>query len=155
MSRFLFHFFYLKTFLIIQRYNIKVKRSIFIDQILRNTFPVKFYHFSLVNWTAATESATSYEYAHCTWYAMLIIKTTVYFSILTGIMNGSVMYRSKAALLVVWPEALPLTDSCLSSLPAFEYRPWQVRKLQMTFGKAVVFVRYSGFLHHLQLTSYD
>ena len=71
MNRFLFNFFYLKTSIRIQRYNINVKRSIFISRILRNTFPVKFYyHFSLVNWTAATESATSSEHAHCAWYEM-------------------------------------------------------------------------------------
>ena len=67
MNRFLFNFFYLKTSISIQRYNIKVKRSIFISRILRNTFPVKFYyHFSLVNWTSS-------EHAHCAWYEMLII----------------------------------------------------------------------------------
>ena len=71
MNRFLSNFFYLKTSISIQRYNIKVKRSIFISRILRNTFPVKFYYdFSLVNWTAATESATSSEHAHCAWYEM-------------------------------------------------------------------------------------
>ena len=48
--------------------------SIFINRIFRNTFPVKlYYHFSLVNWTAATESATSYEHAHCAWYGLLIM----------------------------------------------------------------------------------
>ena len=74
MNRFLFNFFYLKTSISLQRYNIKVKRSIFISWILRNTFPVKFYyHFSLVNWTAATECATSSEHAHCAWYEMLIM----------------------------------------------------------------------------------
>ena len=51
-----------------------MKLSISINRILRNTFPVKFYyHFSLVNWTAATESATSYEHAHCAWYGLLIM----------------------------------------------------------------------------------
>ena len=46
-----------------------MKSSIFINRILRNTFPINFYyHFSLVNLTAATESATSYEHAHCAWY---------------------------------------------------------------------------------------
>ena len=44
------------------------------NRIFRNTFPVKFYyHFSLVNWTAATESATSHENAHCAWYGLLIM----------------------------------------------------------------------------------
>ena len=48
-----------------------MKLSIFINRIFRNTFPVKlYYHFSLVNWTAATESATSYEHAHCAWYGL-------------------------------------------------------------------------------------
>ena len=71
-------FFNWKTFISIQRYNIKVKSSIFINRILRNTFPVKFYyHFSLVNWTAATESATSYEHAHCAWYGLLIMPTLI------------------------------------------------------------------------------
>ena len=51
-----------------------MKLSIFINRIFRNTFPVKFYyHFSLVNWTAATESAASYEHAHCAWYGLLIM----------------------------------------------------------------------------------
>ena len=66
--------FYLKTSITIRRYNIKVKRYIFISRILRNTFPVKFYyHFSLINWTAATECASSSEHAHCAWYEMLIM----------------------------------------------------------------------------------
>ena len=35
--------------------------SIFINRILRNSFPKKFYHHcSLANWTAGPESATSY-----------------------------------------------------------------------------------------------
>ena len=42
---------------------------IYINRILRNSFPINYYyHFSLVNLTAATESATSYEHAHCAWY---------------------------------------------------------------------------------------
>ena len=75
MNRFFIDFFLFENIHIsIQRYNIKVKRSIFISRILRNTFPVKsYYYFSLVNWTAATESATSSEHAHCAWYEMLIM----------------------------------------------------------------------------------
>ena len=54
-----------------------MKLSIFINRILRNTFPVKlYYHFSLVNWTAATESAASYEHAHCAWYGLLMMYLT-------------------------------------------------------------------------------
>ena len=34
-----------------------------------------YYHFSLVNLTAATESATSYEHAHCAWYTKLLMDT--------------------------------------------------------------------------------
>ena len=60
-----------------------MKSSILINRILRNRFPVKFYyHFSLVNWTAATESATSYEHAHCAWYAMLIMPKMISFGIM-------------------------------------------------------------------------
>ena len=52
-------------------------------------------------------------------------------------------------------KALPLTSSCFSPLPGLESKPGHVRKLPVTWGQAVVFAGYSGFLHHLQLASHD
>ena len=51
----------------------------------------------------------------------------------------------------VLSKAVPLTASFLSQLPGFESWPRVVRKLPAT----VVFVRYSSFLHHLQLASHE
>ena len=48
-----------------------------------------------------------------------------------------------------------LTARCLSPLLGFESRPGHVRKLPVTWGKAVVFAGYSGFLHYLQLASHE
>ena len=55
----------------------------------------------------------------------------------------------------VWSKAPPLTARCLSPLPRFESRPGHVRKLPVTWGKAVVFAGYSGFLHYIQLASHE
>ena len=52
-------------------------------------------------------------------------------------------------------KALPLTASCLSPLPGLESRLGQVRMLPATWGWAVVFTRYSGFLHQLKLAGHD
>ena len=42
--------------------------------------------------------------------------------------------------------------SCLLPLPRFEsLEIGGLRKLPVTWGKAVIFARYSGFLNHLQL----
>ena len=55
-----------------------MKSSIFINRILRNTFPINsYYHFSLVNLTSATQSATSYEHAHCAWYTKSLMNILV------------------------------------------------------------------------------
>ena len=59
------------------------------------------------------------------------------------------------ALTAVWSKAPPLTARCLSPLPGFESRPGHVRKLPVTWGWAVVFAGYSGFLHYLQLASHE
>ena len=56
--------------------------------------------------------------------------------------------------MTVWSRALPLTASCLSPLPGFESWPEHVRKLPVTWGEAVVFARYSAFLHQFQLASH-
>ena len=58
--------------------------------------------------------------------------------------------------MVVWSKTLPLTASCLLPLTGFESWPGHVRKLPVTnWGQAVVFIRYSGFLHHLQPASHN
>ena len=57
--------------------------------------------------------------------------------------------------MAMWSKALPLTDSCLSPLPMFEFRSGQVRKLPVTWGKMVVFAGYSSFLHKFRLASQD
>ena len=57
--------------------------------------------------------------------------------------------------MAVWSKALPLAASCLSQLSRFDPHPGHVRKLPVTWGKAVVFARYSGFLRPLQLASHD
>ena len=51
--------------------------------------------------------------------------------------------------MAVWSKVPPLTARCLSPLPVFETRPGHVRKLPVTWGWAVVFAGYSGFLHYL------
>ena len=58
-------------------------------------------------------------------------------------------------MMAVYSKALPLTASCLSTLPGFESHPGHVRKLPVTWGKAVVFAGYSSFFHQLQLASHD
>ena len=69
MNRFVFNFFLFVNIYKYSKIHYQGELSIFINRIFRNTFPVKLYYdFSLVNWTAATESATSYEHAHCAWY---------------------------------------------------------------------------------------
>ena len=57
--------------------------------------------------------------------------------------------------MAVWSKAPPLTAHCLSPLPGFKSRPGHVRKLPVTWGWAVVFAGYSGFLHYLQLASHE
>ena len=57
--------------------------------------------------------------------------------------------------MAVWSKILQLTASCLSPLPGFEPQSGQVRKLPVTWGKAVVFTKYFGFLHYLQLANHD
>ena len=57
--------------------------------------------------------------------------------------------------MAMWSKALPLTANCLSPPPGFESRPGFVMKLTVTWGYAVVFAAYSGFLHHLQLANYE
>ena len=59
------------------------------------------------------------------------------------------------ALTAVWSKAPLLTARCLSPLLGFESRPGHVRKLPVTWGKAVFFTGYSGFLHYLQLASHE
>ena len=59
------------------------------------------------------------------------------------------------ALTAVWSKAPPLIARCLSPLPWFESQPGHVGKLPVTWGQAVVFVGYSGFLHYLQLASHE
>ena len=58
------------------------------------------------------------------------------------------------ALTTVWSKAPPPTARCLSPLPGFESQPGHVRNLPVTWGYAVVFAEYSGFLHYLQLASH-
>ena len=53
------------------------------------------------------------------------------------------------ALVTAWYMVLPLTANCLSPLPGFESCPGHVRKLPVTWGKAVVFAWYYGFLSPL------
>ena len=53
------------------------------------------------------------------------------------------------------PKALPLIACCLSPLPGFKSQPGHVGKLPVTWGQAVVFAGYSGFLHYLQLASHE
>ena len=53
------------------------------------------------------------------------------------------------------PKAPPLIACCLSPLPGFESQPGHVGKLPVTWGQAVVFAGYSGFLHYLQLASHE
>ena len=62
---------------------------------------------------------------------------------------------SRSTLTAVWSKAPPLTVRCLSPLSGFESRPGHVRKLPVTWGQAVVFAGYSGFLHYLQLASHE
>ena len=57
--------------------------------------------------------------------------------------------------MAVWSKALPLTDSYLSPLSGFIYCLGHVRKLPVTWGKVVVFVGYSSFLHQSQLASHN
>ena len=59
------------------------------------------------------------------------------------------------ALMAVWFKAPPPTARCLSPQPGFESRLGVVRKLPVTWGKVVVFAGNSGFLHYLQLASYE
>ena len=60
------------------------------------------------------------------------------------------------ALIVVWSKALPLTPSCLSLLSGLESQPeHDMRKLPVTWCKAVVSAGYSGFLQQLQLASHE
>ena len=63
--------------------------------------------------------------------------------------------ESGPTLMAELSKALPLTASYLSPLPEFESRPGHFRKLTVTRGHAVVFARYYGFLHHIQLASHD
>ena len=56
------------------------------------------------------------------------------------------------ALTAVWSKAPP---RCLSPLHGFESQPGHVGKLPVTWGQAVVFAGYSGFLHYLQLASHE
>ena len=42
-----------------------------------------------------------------------------------------------------------------AQLSGFESWPGHVRKLPVTWGKAVVFAGYFGFLHYLQLASHE
>ena len=54
----------------------------------------------------------------------------------------------------VWSKVSPLTTRCLSPLPGFESRPGHVSDLGLGGGFSqgtVVFARYCGFLHYLQL----
>ena len=62
---------------------------------------------------------------------------------------------SGPALTAVWSKAPPLTPRCLSPLSGFESRPGHVRELPVTWGSAVVFAGYSGFLHYIQLASHE
>ena len=55
----------------------------------------------------------------------------------------------------LWSKVLPLTARCLSPLPRFESWPGHVRKLPVTWGKAVVFAGYSGFLHYIQVARHE
>ena len=57
--------------------------------------------------------------------------------------------------MAVWSKVLPLTASYLSPLSGFESHPRHVVKLPVTWGKALVFARYSDFLYQLQLASHD
>ena len=59
------------------------------------------------------------------------------------------------ALTTVWSKAPPLIAHCLSPLPGFESQPGHMGKLPVTWGQAVVFAGYSGFLHYLQLASQE
>ena len=63
--------------------------------------------------------------------------------------------RSGPTLTAVWSKAPPLIARCLSPLPGFESQPGHVGKLLVTWGQAVVFTGYSGFLHYLQLASHE
>ena len=57
--------------------------------------------------------------------------------------------------MAMWCKALPLIASCLSPLRGFEFHPRHAKKLPLTWGLAVVYAGYSGFLHQLQLASHD
>ena len=57
--------------------------------------------------------------------------------------------------MAVWSRMLPLTARCLSPLPGYQSQPGHVRKFPVTYGLAVVFAGYSGFLHQLLLASHD
>ena len=59
------------------------------------------------------------------------------------------------SLMAVLSLAPPLTARCLSPLPGFESRHGHVRELPVTWGLAVVFAGYSGFLYYLQLASHE
>ena len=54
--------------------------------------------------------------------------------------------------MAVWSKVLPLI--ALTTV-GFESYLGHVRKLPVTWGQVVVFTRYSGFLHHVQLASHD
>ena len=58
-------------------------------------------------------------------------------------------------MMALWSKAPPLSACCLSPLPGLESRPGHVRKLPVTWGWAVIFAGYSGFLHYLQLASHE
>ena len=64
-------------------------------------------------------------------------------------------HLSGPALTAVWSKAPPLIALCLSPLPGFKSQPGHVGKFPVTLGQAVVFARYSGFLHYLQLASHE
>ena len=49
----------------------------------------------------------------------------------------------------------PLTARSLSQLPGFESKSGHVRRLPVTWGYAVAFAEYSGFLRSLQQASHE
>ena len=59
------------------------------------------------------------------------------------------------ALMTVLSKALPLTASYIPPLSGFESHLGSVKKLPVTWCKAVGFDGYSGFLHQLQLAIHD
>ena len=82
----------------------------------------------------------------------LLITGHVSTAILLGKLYPRLPYRGTLPTHgAMWPMALPLTVSCLTPLPGFEYRPRHEQNIPVTLAMAVVFAGYSGLILYFEV----